>query len=105
MRTTKYDQRITVQKPTKTENDIGGWVNNYDSLEWTFSCWASVLPVKGYKKLEHAKLGYDVQYEVEMRSRQVNPDGDCRIVYKGENYQISSIMIGDKVNLDMGRID
>lgn len=106
MRPTRYNKRITVQKPSQTENEIGGWSNNYAILEWSFSCWASVLPVKGYKKLEYAKLGYSQPYEVEMRKRLVNADGDCRIVYAGENYAIISLMItDDKVMLDIGRTD
>jgi head-tail adaptor len=106
MRPTQYNKRITVQKPTKTWNDIGGWSNNYSELEWSFSCWASVVPIKGFKKLEYGKLGYDQPYEVEMRKRLVNADGDCRIVYAGENYAIIALRIDDeKVYLDIGRTD
>jgi len=101
MRPTKYNKRVTIQKLTKVENDIGGWTNTWDDL---YSCWASVLPVKGFKKLEYAKLEYAEAYEVEMRKRLINADGDCRVVYGGNNYQIISFMItDDKVNLDIGR--
>ena len=100
MRPTKYNKRITVQKLTRVENDIGGWSNIWDDF---YSCWASVLPVKGFKKLELARLEYNEAYEVEMRRRLVNADGDCRVVYAGSNYQIISFMITDKVCLDIGR--
>jgi len=101
MRPTKYNKRITIQQLTKVENDIGGWTNSWTDL---FSCWASVVPVQGFKKLEYAKLEYNEAYEVEMRSRLVNVNGDCRVVYYGSNFQIISFMIGDeKVNLDMGK--
>ena len=101
MRPTKYNKRVTIQKLTKVENDIGGWTNTWDDL---YSCWASVLPVKGFKKLEYARLEYNEAYEVEMRKRLINADGDCRVVYGGSNYQIISFMItDDKVNLDIAK--
>lgn len=101
MRTTKYSKRITIQKLTPVENEIGGWNNSWTDF---YSSWASVLSVSGMKKLEYAKLEYGEVYEVEMRKRLVNVDGDCRIVYRGGNYQIISIMTDDNlVKLDMGR--
>lgn len=101
MRPTKYNKWITVQQLTKVENDIGGWSNTYSDM---FSSWASVIPVKEFKKLEYAKLEYNEAYEVEMRKRLINADGECRIVFNGSSYQIISFMItDDKVNLDIGR--
>ena len=101
MRPTKYNKRITIQQRTSAENEIGGWSNEWTNL---FTCWASVLPMKGFKRLEYAKTEYSELYEVEMRKRQVNPDGDCRIVYDGNNYQIIALIITDfKVNLDIAR--
>lgn len=105
MRPTKYNSRITVQKPTRKENKIGGWQNDYTTPEWSFSCWASVVPVKGLKKIEYTKLGYTLIYEVEIRERSINPDGDCRIIYGGNTYEIVAISIDGTVNLDMGRTD
>ena len=106
MRPTRYNKRITVQRPTQTENEIGGWSNNYTTLEWTFTSWASVVPVKGFKKFEYGKMGFDQAYEVEMRRRQINPDGDCRIAYAGSNYSIIALSIEDeRVSMDIGRID
>ncbi len=106
MRPTRYNSKITVQKPTTTKNKIGGWKNDYVTLEWSFTDWASVVPVKGLKKIEYTKLGYTTIYEVEMRSRQTNPDGDCRVIMGGNSYQIVAIQIdGDKVNMDIGRTD
>jgi SPP1 family predicted phage head-tail adaptor len=101
VRATKYNKRITIQKLTPIENEIGGWSNLWTDF---YSSWASVIPVTGFKKLEYAKLEYNEAYEVEMRKRLINVDGDCRIVYRDGNYQIISIMISDdKVNLDIGR--
>jgi head-tail adaptor len=101
MRPTKYNKWITVQQLNKVENDIGGWSNSWADM---FSSWASVVPVKGFKKLEYAKLEYNEAYEVEMRKRLINADGECRIVFNGNNYQIISFMIDDdKVYLDIGR--
>lgn len=106
MRPTQYNKIIKVQKPTTDKNKIGGWKHDYAALEWQFTSWASVLPVKGLKKIEYARLGYTLVYEVEMRRRKVNPDGECRVIYGGENYQIIAISIDDeKVNMDIGRTD
>lgn len=106
MRPTKYNKFIKVQKPTADKNKIGGWKNDYAVLEWEFTSWASVLPVKGLKKIEYARLGYPLIYEVEMRTRRVNPDGDCRVIFKGKSYQVVAISIDDdKVKMDIGRTD
>jgi SPP1 family predicted phage head-tail adaptor len=102
MRPTKYNKWITVQQRADVPNDIGGWSNTWSDM---FSSWASVVPVKGFKKLEYARLGYDESYEVEMRKRLINADGDCRVIYDGSGYQIISFMIDDeKVNLDIAKI-
>jgi len=101
MRASKYMERITVQKLTKTENDIGGWSNSWTDL---FECWASVVPASRAKRLEYAALKYDEFFEVEMRIRIVNLDGDCRIVYNGNDYQIISFTVdGGAVKVDIIR--
>ena len=101
MRATKYNKRITIQKLTTVENEIGGWTNSWADL---YTSWASVVPVKGMKKLEYAKLEFNEMYEVEMRKRVINADGDCRVVYQDGNYQIIAMMIDDnRVYLDIGR--
>jgi len=105
MRPTKYNSWITVQKPTRITNKIGGWQNDYTTLEWSFSCWASVVPVKGPKKMEYTKLGYTMINEVEMRERQINPDGECRVIYGGNTYEIVAITIDGTIKLDIGRTD
>jgi head-tail adaptor len=101
VRPTKYNKRITIQKLTPVENDIGGWSNSWADF---YSSWASVYSIKGMKKLEYAKLEYNEMYEVEMRRRLVNADGDCRVVYRGNAFQIIAIDITDnEVKLDIGR--
>lgn len=105
MRPTKYNKRITIQKPTKTGNEIGGWINNYNTLEWSYTCWASVVVMNGYKKLQYGMNANEEVFEVEMRKRLVNIDVDCRIVYAGNNYQVVStpVITDDKVNFQMSR--
>lgn len=102
MRATKYTKRITIQKMTAEANDIGGWRNVWTDL---FTTWASVAPVKGYKKLQYAATEYNEIYEVEMRSRQVNADADCRLLYKGTPYQILTTPVEEnsKITFDIGR--
>jgi len=100
MRTAKYDKTILIQQRTKVETELKGWSNKWDTL---YTSWASVLPMSGAKGLDFSRMGFIESYEVEMRKRAVNVDGDCRIVYDGKVFQINSIKIHDVVNLDIAR--
>ena len=102
MRATRYTKRITVQTPTKAENDIAGWTNTWTDL---YCSWASVVQMKGFKKLQYGMNANEEVYEVEMRRRLINVDVDCRIVYGGNNYQIigTPVITDDRVNLEMSR--
>ena len=101
MRATKYNKRITIRKRVKVYNEIGGWKNTYVDY---YTSWASVLPVTGLKRLEYGRLAYTEAYEVEMRKREINPDGDCQVFYQGKEFQIHSLTIGDKtVTMDISR--
>ncbi len=102
MRTTRYNSKVTIQTATEVENEIGGWSNTWEDH---FTSWASVIPIRGIKRLEYAKLSYVESYEVEMRQRRSKDlDGDCRVIYAGNAYQIISIMRQDgKINMDIGR--
>lgn len=100
IRVTKYDKRITVQKNTEVETEIKGLKTSWADL---YTSWASVLPMSGAKALDFTRLGFIESYEVEMRKRDVNVDGDCRIQYNGKNFQINSIVIHDVVKLDIAR--
>jgi len=101
MRPTKYKKRITIQTRTRDENAVGGWSN-----EWTTSyvCFASLQPIKGFRRLEYGQNGFTQMYEVEMRSRTTNPTIDDRILYKGVAYQIiSPYNDEDRINFDIAR--
>ena len=100
MRATKYDKTITIQQRTKVETELKGWKNTWANL---YTSWASVLPMSGAKGVDFSRMGFIESYEVEMRKRAVNVDGDCRIVYVGKVFQINSIKIHDVVNLDIAR--
>ena len=105
-RPTKYNARVTITKPTKTYNEIGGWSNNYTSPDWAFTDWAAVLPVRSFKRLQYAQIGHTVSYELEMRPRLTNADIDCRVTYGGDNFQIVSLEVhSDKVRIDIARIE
>ena len=101
MRVTKYNKRITIRKRVKANNEIGGWSNVWVDF---FTSWASVLQVTGLKRLEYGRLAYTESYEVEMKKRTINPNGDCQVFYKGKEFQIHSLTIGDKtVKMDISR--
>lgn len=102
MRTTRYNSKVTIQIPTQTENEIGGWRDSYTDL---FTSWASVVPTRGVKRMEYAKLEYVESYEVEIRERTTQEvTADCRILYRGNAYQILSIISeGERIKIDIGR--
>jgi len=101
MRTTKYDKRITAQTAVKVLNDIGGWKNTWAD---SFSCWASVIAMSRSKRFLYSGMKYTELYEVEMRKRNTNIDGNYRIVYNNNAYQIISFTIIDNVvKIDIGR--
>lgn len=105
-RPTKYNSLVTITKPTRTDNEIGGWSNDYASPSWTFDDWALVLPVRSFKRLQYAQLGHTVSYELEMRPRLTNADIDCRVTYNGDTFNIVSLEIDkDRVRLDIARIE
>lgn len=101
MRPTKYNKRITIQTRTKTENEVKGWKNVWS--DW-YTCWASVIPVKGIKRMEYGQLGFTTMYEVEMRKRVSNVHSECQVVYGGNAYQIQNFYADDeRVYLDIAK--
>jgi len=101
MRATKYNKRVTVQTSTKVKNEIEGFSNVWS--DW-YTCWASVIPVKGIKRLEYGQLNVTQMYEVEMRKRVNNVHSECQVVYDGNAYQIQSVYTDDdRVYLDIVR--
>jgi len=100
MRSTKYNKKITIQKRTKVPNDIGGWKNEWSDY---YTSWASVIAAGGLKRLEYGRLGFIESYEVEMRIRNENVDGNCQIIYDNKTFQIGSIQIDKVVKLDIAR--
>ena len=100
MRATKYDKTIAIQQRVKTETELKGWSNTWSTL---YTSWASVLPISGAKGDDYTRMGFTESYEVEMRKRATNVDSDCRIVYNGKVFQITSLKIYDVVNLDIAR--
>ena len=88
MRATKYNKRITIRKRVKVYNEIGGWSNTWADL---YTSWASVKSLSGLKRLEYGRLEYTEAYDVEMRRRTVDPNGDCQVFYDGKDFQIASI--------------
>ena len=88
MRTAKYDKKITIQKGTKVENDIGGFAMSWSDLyDWH----VSLTPLTGLKRFEFSRLAYTEAYEVEGRRRATDPDGDCQVIFEGRVFQIASL--------------
>jgi len=93
MRATKYNKKITIKKMVKVENEIGGWKNTWIDF---YTSWASLKSLTGLKRFEFSRLAYTEAYEVEMRRRTTDPDGDCKVFYGGNAFQIASIQHDDK---------
>jgi SPP1 family predicted phage head-tail adaptor len=101
MRPTKYNKRITIQEKTGTTTATGGIKDSWSDL---YSSWASVSQVSGSRRFEYGQMNFTEVYEVEMRKRNTNVDADCRVVYNGNTYQITSISMDDeKVKMDIAR--
>lgn len=99
-RATKYNMRITIQQSINTETEIKGWKTTWSNL---YTSWASVLPMSGAKGVDFTRLGFIESYEVEMRKRETNVDSDCRVLYNGKPFQITSLIIHDVVKMDIAR--
>lgn len=101
MRPTKYNKRISILSPAETTTSTGGISIAYSV---SYTTWASVLPVSGRKRLEYGRTEYNYIYEVEMRSRETNPDVNNKVRYKSNDYTITGISIDDDmVKFDIAR--
>lgn len=101
IRPISFNKRITIQDPTETSTNTKGVRISYSD---NYSVWASVLPIKGRKRLEYARLEYSYLYEVKMRTRETNPGITNRIKYNDNYYTIIDILIGDEIiEMDIGR--
>lgn len=84
--------RITFQVQNKTATDIGGFTFTWEDV---FTTWADVQEARGDRELRFGQLAFNTMYEIKVRYR--NGDADqpltsYRIVYKGQNLTIHSII-------------
>lgn len=91
----EYTKRVTIQEATRQLNDIGGWKNQFSDY---YSSWARVKRASAAKQMSYGRLNFTESYEVELLERETrNVDGNCRVVYKGNVFQIASIQTDEGV--------
>lgn len=86
----KFDQRINIESRSDGKNAIGDAI---DAWSLVAAVWAEVIPLRGQvlyaaNQEQHA---VDVRFRIRERS---GLDESMRIIWKGERYDITSIIPG-----------
>lgn len=85
------DQRITLQIPTLTSDGAGGQTSAWGNVPSTPIVWASVRPARGGERMDEDRMNARAIYVFTIRNR-TDLDERCRIVWRGENYNVRQIM-------------
>jgi SPP1 family predicted phage head-tail adaptor len=88
MKAGQLDQRVTVERFTSTEDELGQPIETWAPL---FSCWAAVEPLTGREYLAAASLVSEVTARIRMRFRPWMTAQD-RVVHNGTTYGIESLV-------------
>ena len=87
MQAGKLDQRVTVERFSRTEDELGQPIETWAPL---FTCWAEVSPLLGREYLAAAALVSEVTARIRMRYRPGITSQD-RIIHEGKVYGITSV--------------
>lgn len=88
MKAGQLDQRVTVERFTSTEDELGQPIQTWAPL---FTCWAAVEPLTGREYLAAAALVSEVTARIRMRFRPWMTAQD-RVVHNGTTYGIESLV-------------
>lgn len=88
MKAGQLDQRVTVERFTSTEDELGQPIETWAPL---FTCWAAVEPLTGREYLAAAALVSEVTARIRMRFRPWMTAQD-RVVHNGTTYGIESMV-------------
>jgi SPP1 family predicted phage head-tail adaptor len=88
MKAGDLDQRVTVERFTSTEDELGQPIQTWAPL---FTCWAAVEPLTGREYLAAAALVSEVTARIRMRFRPWMTAQD-RVIHNGTTYGIESLI-------------
>ena len=91
--TGKLDQRVTLERRTRTADGMGGFAEAWGVIA---TVWAQVLPLRGAEKWEAMRVTADSRMKVRIRWRG-DADGQPyytvadRLVWRGRTYNIEGV--------------
>lgn len=88
MRAGDLDQRVTVERFTSTEDELGQPIETWAPL---FTCWAAVEPLTGREYLAAQAAVSEVTARIRMRFRPWMTAED-RVIHNGTTYGIESVI-------------
>ena len=88
MRAGQLDQRVTVERFTSTEDELGQPIEAWAPL---FTCWAAVEPLTGREYLAAQAAVSEVTAKIRMRFRPWMTNTD-RVIHEGTIYNIVSLI-------------
>lgn len=87
MKAGQLDQRVTVERFTSTEDELGQPIESWAPL---FTCWAAVEPLTGREFIAAQAAVREITARVKMRYRPGVTAAD-RIVHDGTTYSVTSV--------------
>ena len=88
MKAGDLDQRVTVERYTSTEDELGQPIQSWAPL---FTCWAAVEPLTGREYLAAQAAVSEVTARIRMRFRPWMTNTD-RVIHNGTTYGIESVI-------------
>lgn len=88
MKAGQLDQRISVERFTRTEDELGQPIESWAPL---FTCWAAVEPLTGREYLAAQAAVSEVTARIRMRFRPWMTAED-RVIHNGTTYNIVSLI-------------
>lgn len=88
MRAGDLDQRVTVERFTSTQDELGQPIESWAPL---FTCWAAVEPLTGREFIAAQAAQSEVTARIRMRFRPWMTAED-RVIHDGKTYNIVSVV-------------
>jgi len=88
MKAGDLDQRVTVERYTSTEDELGQPIESWAPL---FTCWAAVEPLTGREFIAAQAAQSEVTARIRMRFRPWMTSQD-RVIHEGTTYGIESVI-------------
>jgi SPP1 family predicted phage head-tail adaptor len=88
MKAGQLDQRVTVERFTSTQDELGQPIESWAPL---FTCWAAVEPLTGREYLAAQAAVSEVTARIRMRFRPWMTAQD-RVIHNGTTYNIVSLI-------------